>query len=214
MSQYYPYQVQALPYSYIALSPYCDADTLYYHHNQYYTEKVAELNRLVVEHRLVSMELKEIISRKLLLPVAQLDRLKGAAGAVYNHELYFDGIHAAPSPLPLNNIVGEIISTYGSMDRFERLLQEAARSLPGSGWVWLVFEQGTGLHIVTTQNNEVIDLGFVHPILVVDLWEHAYFLIDHFDMEGYISAWLATVDWDKADQRYLAAQSTGNESQK
>lgn len=206
MSQCYPFQTQTLPYSYIALSPYCDADTLYYHHDQYYTKKVAELNRLTAQHRLTSMNLEDIITQKLMLPTTQSNRIKGAAGAVYNHELYFDSVHSAPAPLPLNSIIGEIISTYGSTDRFERLMREAAQSLMGSGWVWLVYERGTGLHIVTTPDNEVVDLYAVQPIIVIDMWEHAYFLKEHFDIESYISSWIAMVDWDKADQRYLAAQ--------
>ena len=92
------------------------------------------------------------------------------------------------------------------MPRFQRLLLEAAQSLPGSGWVWLVVERNAGLHIVTTQNNQVVSLHAIQPIFVIDMWEHAYFLDYFFDVEQYISRWFTFIDWDKAEQRFLSGQ--------
>lgn len=83
----YPFQAKQLSYGYISFVPYCDPDTLYLHHNRYYTKKVQELNRLVVQHRLEDTSLENLLTQKINLPIVQEKQLKSAAGAVYNHEL-------------------------------------------------------------------------------------------------------------------------------
>ena len=92
MSQRYPFHPMTLTYGLSSLSPYCDPDTLYLHHGQYYTQKVRELNNLVSKHRLTNLTLEELLTQDIKMPAPRLAQLKGAAGAVYNHELYFDGI--------------------------------------------------------------------------------------------------------------------------
>ena len=147
-----------------------------------------------------------IRDRDISLPRSQLARLKGAAGAVYNHELYFDGIQSTISTPPLNQLTGVLIGVYGSMNAFKRLLLEAAESLPGAGWVWLVAERSGGPHIVITDNNETVDLQAVQPIFVADLWEHAYFLDDQFNKEKYLDYWFSFLDWKKAEARFESSR--------
>lgn len=198
----------ALTYGLSSLTPYCDPDTLYLHHSQYYSRMVRELNQLAARHRLTNLSLTDLITQDISLPAAQLARLKNAAGAVYNHELYFDGIQDAIGTPPLNRLVGVLMSVYGSMQTFQRLLLEAAESLLGSGWVWLVMERGGGPHIVVTDNNEVVNLEAVQPIFILDMWEHAYFLDDQFNKEKYIDFWFSFLNWNKADARYERALSS------
>lgn len=207
MNQNYPFQAKPLPYGLSSLSPYCDPDTLYLHHSQYYTKMVRDLNGLVSQHRLTNLSLGELLGQDINLPVHQLERLKNAAGAVYSHELYFDGFQPVMKNPPLNRLTGILTGIYGSMDAFKRLLTEAADSLPGSGWVWLVSERSGGPHIVITDNNEVPDLRSVQPLLVADLWEHAYFLDDQFQKEKYMDVWFSFLDWDKAEKRFEMAQA-------
>ena len=132
MNNQYPFQAQPLPYSYIALVPYCDADTLYLHHAQYYAKKVCELNTLVRQHRLEHLTLEEILTRRINLPVVQEERLKSVAGAVYNHQLYFDSISCKAGPPPVNRLTEEIAASYGSMDRFRRSRLSGGASLAQS----------------------------------------------------------------------------------
>ncbi len=205
MSQRYPFQAKALPYSLSAFCPYCDPDTLYLHHHQYYMGRVQELNRLAAQHRLTNVSLEDLLTRKIQLPVPQAARLRDAAGAVYNHELYFDSIRSTFGAPPLNRLTGAITGVYGSMEMFRRMLLEAAESLPGAGWVWLAAERNGVPHIILTENNEVIDLGLFQPLFVIDLWEHAYFLDDQFNKEKYLDAWFPFIDWEKADARFQSA---------
>lgn len=208
MEQYFPFQQFQLPYSYIALMPHCDANTLYYHHDEYYAEAVYELNRLVVRHRLTDRSLHQLLTEDFNLPAAQLARLKNAAGAMYNHQLYFAGIACKSGQPPFNRLTEEIVATYGSIPQFRRLLTEAAESVIGSGWVWLVAEGGRGVHIATTANNEVVPLTSVTPILIMDVWEHAYLTMEHFNKPSYVDTWFALINWDEAERRYLEALNT------
>lgn len=207
MEQTFPFQSSPLPYSYVALMPHCDANTLYYHHDKYYAESVYELNRLVVRHRLTDHTLSQLVTEDYNLPAAQLDRLRSAAGSVYNHQLYFDGISCKAGQPPFNRLTDAIATTYGSMARFQQLLTQAAASIIGSGWVWLVAEGDRGIHISTTINNEVVPLGSVTPLLVLDMWEHAYLTLDHFSKAAYVDTWFSLIDWTKANQRYMDAIS-------
>lgn len=207
MDQRYPFQPATLGFGLSSLSPYCDPDTLYLHHDQYYARKVRELNHLVSQHHLTDLTMGELLTRDINIPTVHLNRLRNAAGAVYNHELYFDGIQSTMDTPPLNKLTAVLIGVYGSMGAFKRLLLEAAESLPGVGWVWLVAERSGGPHIVITDNNETVDLRAVQPIFVADLWEHAYFLDDQFDKEKYMDYWFSFIDWKKAESRFACSRA-------
>lgn len=203
MDQQFPFQLSPLPYGYIELMPYCDANTLYYHHDKFYASSVYYLNNLVAHHRLTDRTLEQLLTEDINLPTTQLNRLKNEAGSVYNHRMYFDGITARAGTPPVNRLTEAIISTYGSMAKFEQLMTEAAQSIIGSGWVWLVLERNHGIHIATTINNEIVPLASVTPILILDMWEHAYFPIQHFNIPAYVATWFSLINWNLANQRYL-----------
>jgi len=205
MEQYFPFQTTQLPFSYVALMPHCDANTLYYHHGQYYDSEVYRLNQLAVRHRLTQLSLTQLLTEDIQLPAAQLRRLRSTAGAVFNHQLYFEGMTCQSGQPPVNSLTAAIIAAYGSMPRFQQLMLEAAQSIIGSGWVWLVVEGDQGIHIATTENNDVVALASVTPLLIMDIWEHAYQTQAHTGMAEYVENWFSLIDWGVANQRYLEA---------
>jgi len=205
MEQEFPFQVTQLPYGYTGLIPHCDANTLYYHHGQLYSNAVGELNDLAVHHRLTDRTLNQLLTEDINIPTTQRNRIKNAAGSAHNHRMYFEGINAQSGTPPVNRLTEEIIATYGSMEKFERLMTEAAQSIIGSGWVWLVAEGDHGIHIATTSNNEVVPLASVTPVLILDMWEHAYFCSQHFNKAAYVADWFSLINWVTADQLYTDA---------
>lgn len=207
MDQNYPFQPHPLPYSYISMMPYVDANTLYFHHDQYYIDAVYQLNSLVAQHGLTNLSLEELLKNDLNLPVVQENRIRNFAGAIYNHQFYFKGLSSTPSKPPVSRLTTQLTATYGSLDRFQRLLTEAAQSTIGSGWVWLVSENGGELHIAITPNNQTVDLQSVTPIFVIDMWEHAYYTCSHFDVEKYVNIFYDHLDWSQAEQNYAAASA-------
>lgn len=212
MEQYFPFQSSPLPYGYTSMMPYCDANTLYYHHDDYYTSQVYDLNNLTVRHRLTHMSLAQLLTEDINLPAGALRRLRSAAGAVYNHQLFFSGIGCKAGQPPFNRLTEELAGTYGSLSQFRQLLIEAAESVIGSGWVWLVAEGGHGVHIAATENNGVVNLDAVTPVLILDMWEHAYLNMDHFNKASYVETWFSLIDWETANERYLAALAGGEEA--
>ncbi len=206
MNQYYPFSVLPLPFGYVDLMPRCDADTLYYHHRVFYEGEVAGLNALAVKHRLTHLSLTDLIALDLNLPSVAERRVKSKAGSVFNHHLYFDGMTDQAGLPPSSSLTTRLISLYGSMQRFERLMTEAAESLIGSGWVFLCSSGGGNVHIVLTENSDAVNLRTDYPILTLDMWEHAYIPIYHFDIPQYVSSWFSLINWGKAERRYLEAQ--------
>lgn len=213
MEQYFPFQSAPLPYSYVALMPRCDPNTLYYHHDDYYTSAVYELNNLAVRHRLTHLSLTQLLTEDINLPATALRRLHSAAGAVYNHQLYFDGTNCKAGQPPFNRLTEAINATYGSMAQFQQMMTQAAESVIGSGWVWLVAEGNRGIHISTTENNDVVPLASVTPLLILDMWEHAYLTQDHFNKASYVATWFSLIDWEGANDAYLAALRAAGASQ-
>lgn len=203
MAQYYPYLAYPLPYPYVSLLPCFDADTIYAHH-KYYANGVERLNRLTVRYGLVERSLEELILEDLNLPPIPEGEIKDLAGLVYNHRFYFDSMTCEAGEPPENAVTEELKNTYGSMEKFEQILLESAKSVYGSGWTWLILENG-GLHLATTKNNETVGLNSVSPILVADLWEHAYFPIHRFNQETYLREWFSRINWERIERRYLDA---------
>jgi len=207
MEQYFPFQSTQLPFSYVALMPRCDANALYYHHDQY-DNAVYQLNQLAVRHRLTQMSLSQLLTEDIQLPAAQLRQLHSTAGAVFNHQLYFEGMTCQSGQPPYNSLTAAITAAYGSMSRFQQLMLEAAQSIIGSGWVWLVAEGDHGIHIATTENNDVVALASVTPVLIMDMWEHAYQTQAHLNTAEYVETWFSLIDWDVANRRYQEADGT------
>lgn len=214
LDQYFPFQAFALPESYISMLTECDAHPLYYGHDEFYVNDTRILNQLVTTHRLTDYSLTELLNATdINLPVQQLARLRDAAGSVYNHQLYFDGLACTKGQPPDIRVTEAIVAAYGSTESFRRVMTAAAGSIIGSGWVWLVFESSRGLHIVTTSNNDTVDLTSVTPILNLDMWEHAYIRQDPFDKAGYVDMWFSLINWGSAETRYMAATGQTEDSQ-
>lgn len=206
LDQYFPFQAFALPNSYLSMLPECDAHSLYYGHDEFYVNATQTLNQLVTMHRLTDYSLIELLTAaNINLPVTQLTRLQDAAGSVYNHQLYFDGLTCTKGRPPVIRVTEAIIAAYGSMENFRRMLTAAAASVIGSGWVWLVFEKNRGLHLVTTANNHTVDLSSVTPILNLDIWEHAYIRQHPFNQAAYVDDWFSLINWSSAETRYMTA---------
>ena len=206
MEQTFPFQSHPLPYSYAAVMPHCGANTLYYHHDKYYTDAVYELNQLVVRHRLTSLDLRQLLTADLhQLSAHQLEHLRDVAGLVFNHQFYFDCVCSASGSPPVNSLTRAITTTYGSTAALEELMVQAAESACGSCWLWLVSEGVHGLHLVITPNNFTVALDAVSPILGIDLWEHAFYADNHFDKAAYLHHWFSHINWTAANRRYAVS---------
>ncbi|BCN32570.1 superoxide dismutase [Anaeromicropila herbilytica] len=202
----YPFELQELPYAYEALEPYIDVETMHIHHDRHVKTYNDNLNNALKDHEdLQGLSLEQLMKELPKIPEAYRTPIKNNAGGVYNHNFYFSIL----SPDSKGAVVGElkeaIDKVFGSFDNFKEEFKKNALGRFGSGWAWLVVDDKKELKIISTANQDsVLELGYV-PIIVIDVWEHAYYLKYQNKRADYVDQWFHVVDWDMANQKYLDA---------
>lgn len=199
----YPFVVKPLPYEYDALVPVLDQETLQFHHDKHYKTYVDNLNAALSDYpELQKMGLSDLLRRIDQLPAAIQTPVRNNGGGVYNHELYFDSMKSPVGQEPSGLLLEAIERDFGSMQQWKEQMKQAAVSKFGSGWAWLVTDNGGKLSILQTANQDVPDLNKLTPLFLVDVWEHAYYLQYQNRRADYVDGWFGLVNWRKAQKRY------------
>ena len=199
----YPFVVRPLPYEYDALVPVLDEETLTFHHDKHYKTYVDNLNSALADYpELQKKSLPELLIGINTLPAAIKTAVRNNGGGVYNHELYFDGMKSPVGQEPAGSLAEAINRDFGSYRQWKEQMKQAAVSKFGSGWAWLVADRDGILSIVQTANQDVPDLDEYTPILLVDIWEHAYYLQYQNRRADYVESWFSLINWRKAGKRY------------
>lgn len=199
----YPFVVRPLPYEYDALVPVLDEETLTFHHDKHYKTYVDNLNSALADYpELQKKSLKELLTGINTLPAAIKTAVRNNGGGVYNHELYFDSMKSPMGQEPSGPLAEAIDRDFGSYRQWKEQMKQAAVSKFGSGWAWLVADKDGILSIVQTANQDVPDLDEYMPILLVDIWEHAYYLQYQNRRADYVEGWFSLINWRKAGKRY------------
>jgi superoxide dismutase, Fe-Mn family len=199
-----------LPYDYDALQPVISAATLKLHHGAHHRGYVDKLNALVRGSELEGSSLETIVRRSA--PAAATDKLSRVifnnAAQAWNHAFFWRSLRPRVSGgRPQGALAARIDADFGSAQRFCDLFKANAAGVFGSGWVWLVDDGGV-LEIRATQN---ADTPLVHgqvPLLVLDVWEHAYYLDYQSRRIGYVEGVVDyLLDWEFAEQNFARAEA-------
>lgn len=202
----YPFIVRPLPYEYDALVPVLDEETLHFHHDKHYKTYVDNLNSALSDYpELQKKSLPELLDSIDKLPAQLQAPVRNNGGGVYNHELYFDSMKSPAGQMPEGALAEAIERDFGSYRQWKDQMKQAAVGKFGSGWAWLVTDRKGQLSILQTANQDVPDLGEYTPILLVDVWEHAYYLQYQNRRADYVEGWFDLINWRKAGQRYEEA---------
>lgn len=187
--------VAELPYAYDALEPYISAETLHFHHDKHYAGYVAKLSELIDGTRYASLPLEDI--------VRQSDgAIFNNAAQALNHELFFAQFSPHPHHAPHGKLLRAIELQFGSLHDLEKAMTSASTMLFGSGWVWLAADGDGVLYIVSKPNAETPLTDGLHPLIAIDLWEHAYYL-DYRNMRrDAVEGMFKALDWAKVEERY------------
>lgn len=196
-----------LPYAYDALEPTVSATTLRTHHGKHHRAYVDKTNTLAQGTEVAAAPLDRIV--RWAAPRRATDKAAAAlfnnAAQAWNHEFYWKSLRPRGGPRPEGPLAALIASEFGSHDGFAQAYTSAAVNHFGSGWAWLVME-GTALRIVTTSN---ADTPIVHdqlPLLVIDVWEHAYYLDYQERRAAYVAAVVNDLlDWEFARRNFVQA---------
>lgn len=202
----YPFVVRPLPYEYDALMPVLDEEILTFHHDRHYKTYVDNLNGILADYpELQRLSLKELLINLERLPAAAWVPICNNGGGVYNHELYFDGMKSPVGQMPSGELLNAIDRDFGSFNQWKEQMRQAAVSLFGSGWAWLVSDAEGVLSILQTVNQNVPDLEIYVPLFLIDVWEHAYYLQYQNRRADYVDGWMELINWKKAERRYTDA---------
>ena len=199
----YPFVVRPLPYAYDALVPVLDQETMAFHHDKHYKTYVDNLNSALSDYpELQGKSLKELLTEIDLLPAPVRTSIRNNGGGVFNHELYFDSMKSPVGQDPTGALAEAIDRDFGSYKQWKEQMKQAAMGQFGSGWAFLVADRDGKLSIVQTANQNVPDLDDYTPILLVDVWEHAYYLQYQNRRADYLEGWFGLINWRKAGMRY------------
>ena len=198
----YPFTNLPLPYGYDAMEPYIDEKTMHLHHDRHLQTYIDNLNKILEANPdLQKLTLKELIRSVPRLPYSIQTGILNNAGGVYNHRLYFDLLINPSGRKPVGRLAEAIVRDFGSTENFYKAFKEAALSVFGSGYAWLVSYRGS-LKIVTTPNQNTT-LGMeLCPVITIDVWEHAYYLKHYNVRADYIEDWFQIINWERAEQNY------------
>lgn len=181
-----------LPYATDALAPYMSRETVEIHHGRHVDTYIKNLNKLIIGTPYESMPLAEIIQVSVNDPAAQ--KIYNNAAQVFNHDFYF---HCMRRTEDANPVPTQIASAFGGGDAFRTAFKDAAASVFGSGWTWLVLDRDNKLQIVNTANADTPIAHGMRPLVTLDVWEHAYYLDYQNKRADFIDAWMDhLVDWD------------------
>lgn len=198
------FELPDLSYDYDALEPHIDARTMEIHHTKHHNGYTTKLNGAIQGTGLEGKSIEEILK--------QLDMSNSAVrnngGGYYNHVLYWDIMSPNGGGKPGGDLAGAIDTAFGSFDGFSDRFSNAAATRFGSGWAWLCVHNGGRLEICSTPNQDnplMPDTGCGgHPILGIDVWEHAYYLNYQNRRPDYIKAFFEVINWEKVGALYQA----------
>lgn len=190
-----------LPYKYGALEPSIDAMTMEIHYTKHHAAYIKNVNEAIkAENLSYKTEAEFFANASKLSP-----KVRNNAGGAWNHNFFWASMRPTPSTLPAGKLKTAIDKSFGSFDAFKAEFSKAAAGQFGSGWAWLVSDNGT-LKIGGTpnQDNPLMDDASIKgkPLLAIDVWEHAYYLKYQNRRPDYVTAWWNLVNWDQVSKRF------------
>ena len=197
-------ELPELGYAYDALEPHMDARTMEIHHSKHHAGYTAKLNAAVAG---TDMEGKSI--EELLADHSDHAAIRNNGGGYYNHCLFWEVMSPSGGGAPTGELAAAIDTAFGSLDGLKEKFNAAAATRFGSGWAWLCVNNGT-LEVCSSANQDNTLMPGVgcggHPIMGLDVWEHAYYLNYQNRRPDYINAFWNVVNWEAVAAKYAAAK--------
>jgi Fe-Mn family superoxide dismutase len=186
------FDLPPLPYAEDALAPVISAETLSLHHGKHHKKYVDTMNELLKKETIRASSLEEVVR-------ASQGKLFNNAAQAWNHEFYWHSL-SPKKTRPAGALLHRVEADFGSYDRFAEAFAAAALAQFGSGWAWLVEEQGK-LKVVTTSNADTPMARGIRCVLTIDVWEHAYYVDYRNQRERYLSGVIGErLNWEFAEK--------------
>jgi superoxide dismutase, Fe-Mn family len=201
------YELPPLPYPSNALEPHIDAKTMEIHHDKHHQAYITNANKALEGHPdLAAKPVDELLADLSKVPESIRTVLRNNAGGHSNHTFFWKIIGPNAGGNPKGKLAEAINSTFGSFDQFKGELEKAGIGRFGSGWAWLVVNKEGKLQITSTANQDSPISEGLKPVIGVDVWEHAYYLLYQNRRPDYLKAWWNVVNWEQAEKNFQAAK--------
>lgn len=201
------YELPALPYEFNALEPHIDEQTMMIHHDRHHATYVNNLNAaLEGNNSLAEKSIEALIADLNAVPENIRTAVRNNGGGHANHSLFWKLLSPNGGGEPGGEIADAINQAFGSYDKFKAEFAKAAAGRFGSGWAWLVVDNGK-LAITSTPNQDSPLMEGKMPVLGLDVWEHAYYLKYQNKRPDYVAAFFNVINWDEVNSLYRAAKA-------
>lgn len=191
------FELPALPYGKNSLAPHISEETLEFHYGKHHQTYVTNLNNMLPGTEFEGLSLEEIILKSS-------GAIFNNAAQVWNHTFYWNSLTPSGGGEPTGALADAIKSTFGSFAKFKEEFTKCAAATFGSGWAWLVKNTDGGLSLVSTSNAGCPLTSGQMPLLICDVWEHAYYIDYRNARPAYLEAFWALVNWDFAEANFSA----------
>lgn len=200
------YTLPDLPYAFDALEPYIDEETMHLHHDKHHNTYVTNLNAAIEKHpELGEKTIEELLSDMDAVPTDIKTAVGNNGGGHANHSFFWKIMAPNAGGEPTGAIKEAIDEAFGDFATFKEEFKKAAAGRFGSGWAWLVMENGK-LAITSTANQDSPLMEGKTPILGLDVWEHAYYLKYKNVRPDYIEAFWNVVNWEEVNNQLSTAK--------
>ena len=199
-----PFELPDLPYAYDALEPHIDAETMRIHHDLHHKAYVDNANAALEGTEWANASLESVLADLDAIPEDKRTAVRNNAGGHANHSLFWLIMSPDGGGAPSGDLAGAIDDAFGGVDQLKSAVNDGGVKRFGSGWTWLVVDNGS-LTLTSTANQDSPLSDGQTPILGIDVWEHAYYLKYQNRRPDYLAAWWNVVNWDAVQQRYEEA---------
>ena len=200
-----PYQLPPLPYAFNALEPNIDARTMEIHHDKHHAAYVTNLNKAIEGTPFDNLPIEKLLREIDKVPDNIRTAVRNHGGGHANHSQFWTTIGPGKGGQPKGKLAEAITSQLGGFDAFKTAFTAAATSRFGSGWAWLSLDKNKKLVVESTANQDSPLMAGGTPLLGIDVWEHAYYLLYQNRRPDYITAFYNVIDWDAVGKLYEAA---------
>lgn len=197
-----PFLLPPLTYSFSALEPHIDAQTMQLHHDKHHQTYITRLNEAVANYpRLRRMPPEDLIANLRAVPADIREAVKNNGGGHANHTMFWRLMSPQGGGEPTGEIARVIRRNFSSFDNFKQEFNTAGERRFGSGWVWLVRSGRGRFQIKSTANQDSPLMDGEFPVMGNDVWEHAYYLKYNNRRADYLKAWWNVVNWEEVNRR-------------
>ncbi|WP_425928862.1 superoxide dismutase [Pseudomonas sp. NyZ201] len=200
-----PHALPALPYAYDALEPHIDTQTMQIHHTKHHQTYINNLNAALDGTEWAEWPVEKLVAAVKQLPQGLQAAVINQGGGHANHTLFWTVMSPNGGGVPHGAVAKAIDEQLGGFEAFKDAFTKAALTRFGSGWAWLSVTPEKRVVVESSGNQDSPLMNGNTPILGLDVWEHAYYLLYQNRRPEYINAFYNVVDWAEVERRYLAA---------